>query len=93
MAHLPITHIPVKVIWIFTFVVRDDITDIPADTAKAYKAIRKIKQHPVDILYYETKPSGLPKKRRLSVSSLKRLILNSVYRLCSSYWSLPTKCF
>ena len=34
----------------FYIVVRDDITDIPAETAKAYKAIRRIKQHPVDIL-------------------------------------------
>ena len=34
----------------FYIVVRDGITDIPAETARAYKAIRKIKQHPVDIL-------------------------------------------
>lgn len=34
----------------FYIVVQDDITDIPAETARAYKAIRKIKQHPVDIL-------------------------------------------
>ena len=29
----------------FYIVVQDDITDIPAETARAYKAIRKIKQH------------------------------------------------
>ena len=34
----------------FYIVVQDDITDIPAETARAYKAIHKIKQHPVDIL-------------------------------------------
>ena len=34
----------------FYIVVRDDITDIPAEIARAYKAIRKIKQHPKDIL-------------------------------------------
>lgn len=34
----------------FYIVVRDGITDIPAETARAYKAIRKIKQHPADIL-------------------------------------------
>ncbi len=34
----------------FYIVVRDDITDIPAEIAKAYKAIRRIKKHPVDIL-------------------------------------------
>ena len=34
----------------FYIVVRDDVTDIPAETARAYKAIRRIKQHPVDIV-------------------------------------------
>lgn len=33
----------------FYIVVRDDITDILAETAKAYNVICKIKQHPIDI--------------------------------------------
>lgn len=34
----------------FYIIVQDNISDIPAETAKAYKAIRRIKQHPVDIV-------------------------------------------
>lgn len=32
------------------FAGKDTIPDIPADTAKAYKSIRKVKRHPVDIV-------------------------------------------
>ena len=31
-------------------VVKDDVADIPAETARAYKAIRRVKQRPVDIV-------------------------------------------
>lgn len=34
----------------FYIVVRDDIADLPAETARAYKAIRRVKQRPVDII-------------------------------------------
>lgn len=34
----------------FYIVVKDDISDLSAETAKAYKAIRRIKQRPVDII-------------------------------------------
>lgn len=34
----------------FYIVVPDSILDISAETAKAYKAIRRVKQHPVDII-------------------------------------------
>ncbi|MCD8381014.1 MAG: nucleotidyltransferase domain-containing protein [Lachnospiraceae bacterium] len=34
----------------FYIVVQDGVTDLAAETTKAYKAIRRIKQHPVDIL-------------------------------------------
>lgn len=30
--------------------VKDDVADIPAETARAYKAIRRVKQRPVDIV-------------------------------------------
>lgn len=34
----------------FYIVVKDDTADLPAETARAYKAIRRIKQRPVDIV-------------------------------------------
>ncbi len=34
----------------FYIVVKDDVADIPAETARAYKAIRRVKQRPVDIV-------------------------------------------
>lgn len=34
----------------FYIIVADDITDLAAETTKAYKAIRKIKNRPVDIV-------------------------------------------
>ncbi len=34
----------------FYIIVRDDIIDIAAETAKAYKAVRRVKRRPVDIL-------------------------------------------
>lgn len=34
----------------FYIIVRDDVSDLLAETAKAYKAIRRIKQRPVDIV-------------------------------------------
>lgn len=34
----------------FYIVVKDGISDIAAETAKAYKAVRSVKQRPVDIL-------------------------------------------
>ncbi|MCD8015766.1 MAG: nucleotidyltransferase domain-containing protein [Lachnospiraceae bacterium] len=34
----------------FYIIVNDGITDIAAETTKAYKAVRRIKQRPVDIL-------------------------------------------
>ena len=32
------------------YIVVKDVADIPAETAKAYKAVRRVKQHPVDIV-------------------------------------------
>lgn len=34
----------------FYIIVRDEISDLAEETTKAYKAIRKIKQRPVDIV-------------------------------------------
>lgn len=34
----------------FYIIVHDGVSDIPAETTKAYKAIRKMKQRPVDIV-------------------------------------------
>ena len=34
----------------FYIVVKDDVAYIPAETARAYKAIRRVKQRPVDIV-------------------------------------------
>lgn len=34
----------------FYIVVRDPVSDIPAETTKAYKSIRRVKQRPVDII-------------------------------------------
>lgn len=34
----------------FYIVVHDAVSDIPAETTKAYKSIRKVKQRPVDIV-------------------------------------------
>ena len=34
----------------FYIVVRDSVSDIPAETTKAYKSIRIVKQRPVDII-------------------------------------------
>lgn len=34
----------------FYIIVPDSVSDLPAETMKAYKAIRKIKQRPVDIV-------------------------------------------
>ncbi|MCD8148280.1 MAG: nucleotidyltransferase domain-containing protein [Clostridiales bacterium] len=34
----------------FYIVVRDGVTDIAAETSKAYKAVRRVKQRPVDII-------------------------------------------
>jgi len=34
----------------FYIVVRDGISDIAAETSKAYKAVRRVKQRPVDII-------------------------------------------
>lgn len=34
----------------FYIVVRDDIVDISAETTRAYKAVRRVKQRPVDIV-------------------------------------------
>ena len=34
----------------FYIIVRDGVSDLAAETTKAYKAIRRIKQHPVDIV-------------------------------------------
>ncbi len=34
----------------FYIVVKDEITDLAAETTKAYKAVRRVKQRPVDIL-------------------------------------------
>lgn len=34
----------------FYIVVKDGVTDLAAETTKAYKAVRRVKQHPVDIL-------------------------------------------
>lgn len=34
----------------FYIVVKDDVADIPVEMARAYKAIRGVKQHPVDIV-------------------------------------------
>lgn len=34
----------------FYIVVRDSVSDIPAETTKAYKSIRRVKQRPVDII-------------------------------------------
>ena len=48
----------------FYIVVQDDIRDILAETAKAYKAIRKIKQHPLDI-FQEQKPVLRKEKKYL----------------------------
>ena len=38
----------------FYIVVRDDMTDIPAETAKTYKASRKIKKHPLNTFQEQT---------------------------------------
>lgn len=34
----------------FYIVVRDEINDLASETVKAYKAVRSVKRHPVDIL-------------------------------------------
>lgn len=34
----------------FYIIVQDDVADIPAETTKAYKAIRRVKRRPVDIV-------------------------------------------
>lgn len=34
----------------FYIIVRDEVSDLAAETTKAYKAIRRIKQRPVDIV-------------------------------------------
>lgn len=34
----------------FYIIVNDAVSDIPAETTKAYKSIRKVKQRPVDII-------------------------------------------
>ncbi len=34
----------------FYIIVKDGVSDLVAETAKAYKAVRRVKQHPVDIL-------------------------------------------
>lgn len=34
----------------FYIIVHDTVSDIPAETTKAYKSIRKVKQRPVDIV-------------------------------------------
>lgn len=34
----------------FYIIVHDAVSDIPAETTKAYKSIRKVKQRPVDIV-------------------------------------------
>ncbi len=34
----------------FYIMVHDEISDLPAETAKAYRAIREVKRHPVDIV-------------------------------------------
>ncbi|MCC8127846.1 MAG: nucleotidyltransferase domain-containing protein [Clostridiales bacterium] len=34
----------------FYIVVKDGVTDLAAETTKAYKAVRRVKQRPVDIL-------------------------------------------
>lgn len=34
----------------FYIIVQDGVADLPAETTKAYKAVRKVKRHPVDII-------------------------------------------
>lgn len=34
----------------FYIIVGDDVADLPAETTRAYKAIREIKQRPIDII-------------------------------------------
>ena len=34
----------------FYIIVQDSVSDLPAETMKAYKAVRKIKQQPIDIV-------------------------------------------
>lgn len=34
----------------FYIIVQDAVSDIPAETTKAYKSIRRVKRHPVDII-------------------------------------------
>ncbi|MCM1387658.1 MAG: nucleotidyltransferase domain-containing protein [Bacillus sp. (in: Bacteria)] len=56
----------------FYIVVRDDVVDIQAETARAYKAIRKIKQCPVDIV--------LGTKSRFEARKEIPSVENEVYR-------------
>lgn len=56
----------------FYIIVGDDVVDIPAETARAYKAIREIKQHPVDII--------LGTKSRFEARKEVPSVENEVYR-------------
>ena len=45
----------------FYIIVSDGVSDIAAETTKAYKAIRKVKKHPVDIIVGTKSRFGLRK--------------------------------
>lgn len=68
----------------FYIVVRDDITDILAETAKAYKAMRKIKQHPLDI-FLGTKTRFEERKEIPSFLYLKTKIAEDYLSVIDGY--------
>lgn len=67
----------------FYIVVKDDVADIPAETARAYKAIRRVKQHPVDIV--------LGSRSRFEARKDIPSVENEVYRKGGFYMTPETK--
>ena len=63
--------------------VKDDVADIPAETARAYKAIRRVKQHPVDIV--------LGSRSRFEARKDIPSVENEVYRKGCFYMTPETK--